>query len=132
MEISDASQEAIDAVKEMGGSLKVVYRTPLLLRNHLKPHKFRPEKELKTPMPPPKKVKKLEYLKTKGLEVEYPDAPWYTNNVEKIRKDAEEKAKRIAEGTGAELLPHLPVSRDPNPDKVRVEKSDLPWHFKII
>jgi len=44
MEINDASSEAIDAVKRTGGSLKVVYRTPLILRTHLKPHKFHPDK----------------------------------------------------------------------------------------
>jgi large subunit ribosomal protein L15 len=32
MEVSDASQAAIDAVKDLGGNLKVVYRTPLLHR----------------------------------------------------------------------------------------------------
>lgn len=84
IEVSDASQGAIDTVKEFGGSIKVVYRTPMLLKKHLKPHKFSPYKELKTPMPPPKKVKKLESLKRKGLEVDYPAAPWYTDNVEKI------------------------------------------------
>lgn len=40
MEISDASKGAIDTVKESGGSLKVKYRTPLLMRYHVKPHKF--------------------------------------------------------------------------------------------
>ena len=84
LEVTDASKEAIDAVKGLGGGLKVVYRTDLLLRNHLKPHKFHPDKQLKTPMPPPKKVKKLEAIRRKGLDVEYPRAPWYTDNVEKI------------------------------------------------
>ena len=81
LEVSDASREAIETIQNMGGTLKVNYRTPTLLRYHLKPHKFNPNKELKTPMPPPKKVKKLEYLKSKGLEVEYPPAPWYNNKV---------------------------------------------------
>ena len=96
--MTDATREAVDTIKDLGGSVKVTYRTPLLMRYHLKPHKFKAHKELKTPMPPPKKVKQLEYLKTKGIDVEYPDAPWYTNNVEKIKKDAEEKARRINEG----------------------------------
>jgi hypothetical protein len=82
-------------------------------------------------MPPPKKVKKLEYLKTKGLDVEYPDAPWYTNNVEKIKRDAEEKSKRLAEGEGSNLVPFYPATRQPTPDRVRTEKKELPWHYKI-
>ena len=43
LEISDASALALDAVQSLGGSVKVVYRTDLLLRNHLKPHKFHPD-----------------------------------------------------------------------------------------
>lgn len=54
LELTDASAEAIDTVHSLGGSIKVVYRTELLLRNHLKPHKFHPDAVLKTPMPPPK------------------------------------------------------------------------------
>ena len=58
------------------------YRTPLLLRSYLKPHKFPEYMDLKTPMPSPKRVKKLEKLRDKGIEVEYPDAPWFTYNKE--------------------------------------------------
>ena len=43
LEVNDASNTALDTVKAMGGSLKVIYRTDLLLRNHLKPHKFHPD-----------------------------------------------------------------------------------------
>ena len=64
------------------------YRTPLLVRYHTKPHKFKSYKELKIPMPPPKKVKKLEKLKEKGLEVEYPRAPWYNDNKDAILAEA--------------------------------------------
>jgi len=84
IEVTDASTQAIEAVKSMGGELKVVYRTDLILRNHLKPHKFHPDANLKTPMPPPKKVKKLEGLRRKGLSVEYPSAPWFTDNSDKL------------------------------------------------
>ena len=60
----------------------MIYRTPLILRQFLKPHKFAEYNEYKTPMPSPKRVKKLEKLKDKGIEVEYPDAPWFTYNKE--------------------------------------------------
>jgi hypothetical protein len=33
-------------------------------------------------MPPPKEVKKLEKLRLKGLNVEYPRTPWFTDNKE--------------------------------------------------
>lgn len=52
IEASDASLSAIETIRQTGGSVRVVYRTPLLMRKHLKPHKFSPHKELKTPMPP--------------------------------------------------------------------------------
>jgi hypothetical protein len=122
LEISDASALALDAVQSLGGSVKVVYRTDLLLRNHLKPHKFHADTNLKTPMPPPKKVKKMESLKRKGLEVEYPDAPWYTDNVEKIAQDYLYRKERIKSGQNSEYLEHLPAKRLPTPDKVKIEK----------
>lgn len=98
LEISDASTTAIEIIKKTGGSISVKYRTPLLVRYHIKPHKFKEYKELKTPMPPPKRVKKLEKLKDKGLDVEYPRAPWYTDNKEAILQEAADKEKRIKEG----------------------------------
>lgn len=42
----------------------------------LKPHKY-PIKDIKTPMPPPQIVLKLESMKEKGIQVEYPKAPWF-------------------------------------------------------
>ena len=39
LEVTDASDKALGAVKEFGGSVKVVYRTKMILRKHLKPHK---------------------------------------------------------------------------------------------
>lgn len=67
------------------------------MRYHVKPHKFPDYKELKVPMPPQKKVKKLENLKLKGLEVEYPRAPWYTDNVEQLLAEDKEKDRRLRE-----------------------------------
>jgi len=61
----------------------------------LKPHKFSSHKELKTPMPPQKRVIKLEKLKEKGLDVDYPRAPWYTDNKEAILAEEAERVKRM-------------------------------------
>jgi hypothetical protein len=33
-------------------------------------------------MPSPKVVKKLEKLREKGLDVQYPTAPWFSENAE--------------------------------------------------
>lgn len=82
LEVSDASSSAIEAIKSTGGEVSMVYRTPLTMREYLKPHKFPEYKTLKAPMPPPKKVKRLERLREKGMAVSYPAAPWFTDNVE--------------------------------------------------
>lgn len=46
-------------------------------------------------MPSQKTLLKLEKLREKGLNVEYPRAPWYTDNKEAILAEAEETEKRI-------------------------------------
>ena len=107
------------------------YRTELLMRHHLMPHKFKTYKTLKTPMPPPAKVRKLEQLREKGIDVEYPRAPWYTDNVEKIKADAAEKERRINENPNAKFLPVYPADRSPNPDHVRKEKGNIHIPFKF-
>lgn len=103
------------------------------MRNHLKPHKFDERKELKTPMPPNKQIKKLERLRNKGLEVIYPDAPWFTDNQEAIQQERADKKRRIKEGQNAELLPIYPVPRIPGMslEKPRVGRDDLPFKFKF-
>eukprot|EP00350_Pseudokeronopsis_sp_OXSARD2_P002348 CAMPEP_0170559418 /NCGR_PEP_ID=MMETSP0211-20121228/42542_1 /TAXON_ID=311385 /ORGANISM="Pseudokeronopsis sp., Strain OXSARD2" /LENGTH=98 /DNA_ID=CAMNT_0010872409 /DNA_START=208 /DNA_END=500 /DNA_ORIENTATION=+ len=98
------------------------------MRNHIKPHKFPDYKELKIPMPSPKNVMKLEKIRAKGIEVSYPRAPWYTDNVEKILEEAKETEKRIKESAHAHLLEKLPVDRSKSnvSEKVKVEKKIIP------
>ena len=133
LEVSDASKTVIDMIKEGGGSITVNYMTPLILRNHLKPHKFEPGKVLKVPMPSPKRVKKLEKQKAKGLDVSYPAAPWFTDNEEALKKEKMDKKDRIQNAEFAELLPSLPVKRYANMGvgKVKHEKEDLELKFKL-
>lgn len=133
LEMSDASLGAIEAIRNTGGSIKVVYRTPLLMRYHLKPHKFQTHKELKTPMPPQKRVIKLEKLREKGLEVDYPRAPWYTDNKDAILAEEAEREKRIRDAQFADILPHLPADRSPGSgkDRPRKERQDLPRVYKF-
>ena len=133
LEVSDATKGAIEAIKETGGAIKVQYRTPLLMRYLLKPHKFSDHKTLKTPMPAQKKLLKLEKLREKGLEVDYPRTPWYTDNKEAILADATERDRRISEAQFAELLPTLPADRSEGASKgkPRVEKKELPRIYKF-
>ena len=127
IEASDATKSAIEAVASTGGQISVKYRTPLIMRYYLKPHKFPEYVSLKTPMPPPKKVKKLEKLRAKGLEVEYPDAPWFTDNKEALEQERLERERRMAEAPHAELLPQLPADRSAGvgKDKIRYERKPL-------
>ena len=133
LEVSDASKIAIDAIKQAGGSLSVQYRTNLIMRSHLKPHKFDERKELKTPMPPNKQIKKLEKLKSKGLEVFYPSAPWFTDNFEQIMAERAEKKRRMREGANNEMLPVYPAPRIPymSENKPREQRDILPIKFKL-
>lgn len=109
------------------------YRTDLIMRAHLKPHKFDERHELKTPMPANKKIKKLEKLKAKGLEVTYPSAPWFTDNYEQIMDERVEKKRRIREGFNNEMLPVYPAPRIPHmsEDKPKVQRDDLPIKFRF-
>lgn len=101
----------------------MVYRTPLIMRQYLKPHKFPEWKEdLKIPMPAPKVVKKLEKLREKGIDVTYPNAPWFSQNAEQIKIDQAERERRIAEAQNAQFLPQLPADRSTKPDRVRVQR----------
>lgn len=77
----------IDAVKSLGGNIKVIYNTPLTLDIQLKPHKHVLGHLVKTPMPPPQKVLKLEAMKLKGVDVEYPKAPWFDDYMLNLQKE---------------------------------------------
>lgn len=102
------------------------------MRHHLKPHKFPSYvKELKVPMPPQKIVKKLEKLKEKGLEVEYPRAPWYNDNVDKIIDEQKQKEKRISEAQHAELLPVYPADRSKGVGSGKIKRQRTPLPKKV-
>ena len=76
LEVSDADDEAIEAVKSNGGSITVVHHTETTLRRLLRPHSYLVPKA-KIPMPDQKSVIQYERMKERGLEVRYPKAPWF-------------------------------------------------------
>lgn len=129
LEVSDASQSAIEAIKEAGGSIKVVYHTETTLKKFIKPHKFL-NPNVKIPMPPPDKVLKLEKIRDKGVEVEYPTAPWYEEYKAKILAE-EEEAKNKKKTPGEILVPEIPVDRSPN-SKPRYEKKVITRKFDYL
>ena len=111
LEVSDASVSSIEAIKKTGGDLVVNYRTPLVMRNYLRPHLFPEWQTLKVPMPSPKMVKKLEHLKSKGLDVSYPRAPWFTDRQDALEAERIEKQRKFDEAEHAALLPQYPADR---------------------
>jgi|TARA_B110000285_G_scaffold234490_1_gene311650 hypothetical protein len=126
LEVTDASAGVVEAIQGTGGSVRMVYRTPLIMRQYLKPHKFPEYVDLKTPMPSPKRVKKLEKIRAKGIEVEYPPAPWFTDNQEALEHEEAERQRRINEAQYAELLPEYPVDRSPRSEqRVRIQRKQL-------
>lgn len=60
LEVTDASANVIKKIQELGGSVRLIYRTPLKLKEHLYPEDF--PLPLKEPLPPAYRVKKLDRL----------------------------------------------------------------------
>jgi large subunit ribosomal protein L15 len=67
LEVSDASASVISAIKELGGTVKCIYRTPLLMREHLKPQAY--DLQLRDPIPPSYKLKQFDRIAARGAEV---------------------------------------------------------------
>lgn len=85
-------------------------------------------------MPSPKMVSKLEKLRDKGLNVEYPRAPWYTDNKDAILAEAAETERRIKDAQFAHLLEKIPADRSEggSKDKPRIEKKQLTKFYKYL
>lgn len=66
IEVNDATKEAIEGIKALGGKVIVKYQTPLIIKSLLKPWKF--EKELVVPYPKFKAVKRMLRIEEKGAE----------------------------------------------------------------
>lgn len=59
-------------------------------------------------MPPPQKVLKLEAMKLKGVDVEYPKAPWFDDYMLNLKKEILEAEKRAAT-PGEIMIPKIPM-----------------------
>jgi len=82
IELSEISKPAFDAITANGGKVKIKYRTPLKLREHLHPEKF--EFKLDEPLPDKKAVMHLEKYRDWGCEVEYHMPRWVKEEREKM------------------------------------------------
>lgn len=105
----------------------------MIMRYYLKRHRFPEWQQLKTPMPPPKEVMKLEALKAKGLDVSYPKAPWFNDRQEALEAEAVEKKRKFDEAEHASFLPQYPADRSKgiSEDKPRVQRKQLKRTYKF-
>lgn len=112
----------------------MVYRPRVIMRQYLKPHKYPDFLSLKTPMPSPKRLKRLEHLREKGIEVTYPAAPWHTYHKEQLEEEQANRLKRIAQAEHAGLLPELPADRSEGVglDRPRIQRKQLFKTFKYV
>lgn len=97
----------------------------MTLRRFLHPEHFKIP-EAKIPMPPPKKVLRLEKMREKGLDVKYPKAPWYEEY--KLQQEQALKEEGEREKTPGEMiLPKYPADRSPGVSlhKPKVERAQL-------
>ena len=74
LEVSDASASVVSAIKEKGGSVKCIYRTPLKVREHIYPERY--DLELKDPLPPAYALKQLNRIEARGAEVVFREPAW--------------------------------------------------------
>lgn len=133
IELSGATQVAIDAIKAAGGEVIIKYRTPLKLREHIHPERF--TLPLKEPLPAASTIYKLEKYRTKGrfrlpqgATVEYNVPDWAQKLLDEnkaITKENEDLSKTI----GIEY----PVIRYPGmgADRIRKRKVPLTREFKF-
>jgi large subunit ribosomal protein L15 len=89
-EVSDASKTAIDYVTKQGGSVKLIFLTPLKLREHIFPQKY--PVPLLDPITPYWRVRKLQRKEgQRGIPISYPKPKWL---VEDIKKELEGKKEQ--------------------------------------
>jgi large subunit ribosomal protein L15 len=73
---------AINYIQKAGGSVELVFRTPLKLREHLRPEKY--PLPLRDPITPFWRVKKLERLsRDRGIPVSFPKPKWLLEDQKK-------------------------------------------------
>jgi len=115
-EVSDATEDAIEAIKKNGGSVTCIYRTKLKMKEHLKPHLF--GFPLEEPLPTLKSVRKLDKIQQRGAEVVYNVPDWKKKEVEELAKAEKE--------VGEEFQIPVKVYEGMGKDKIRERKPILP------
>jgi len=115
LEVSDASESAINAIKKNGGSVTCIYRTKLKVKEHLKPHLF--AFPLDEPLPPAKEVAKLESIRERGAQVIY--------NVPEWQKRVQSQAATAKKEVGEEFEYPVRIYEGMGKDRLRPRKQQL-------
>lgn len=120
IEVSDASARVIEAIKAAGGAVTCIYRTPLLMREHLKPENF--PLVLRSPLPPSRAVSALKRIEEKGAKVEYVKPRWVEKEEQEAKAQAELlKAEQEAKAQVA-ATPEKAVEAEDRKDKKEKKK----------
>jgi len=120
LEVSDASQTVVDAIKKAGGSVTCIYRTKLKVKEHIKPEFF-PVK-LGEPLPSSNMVDRLEKIKERGANVIY--------NVPKWAENLKQEAKEAEKSLGGFDIP-FPRHEGVGKDKIRKRRPQLVKKLEI-
>lgn len=118
MEVSDASKPAIEAIKNAGGSITCVYRTPLKMREHMYPEKF--PLKLTDPLPTPSQIAQLERIEEKGAKVVFNQPEWF-----KKERAEEAAAKTAGKKKEEEFVYPVPIYPGVGADRIRKRRVRL-------
>ena len=89
-EVTDASKTAIHYITRQGGNVKLIYLTPLKLKEHIYPEKY--PIPLLDPITPFWKVKKLQRKeKDREIPITYPKPKWLLQDELKERESKDKK-----------------------------------------
>ncbi|KAK2195749.1 bifunctional Ribosomal protein L15 [Babesia duncani] len=93
IEVAGSDQSSIDAIKNVGGTVTIVYYDRVNLRAHLKPYKF--EVLPKTARPSLDMVHYLEKMRARGCNVVYIKPMWLIKEEKKIVQEMQEVESEI-------------------------------------
>ncbi|KAL8455861.1 hypothetical protein Emag_000306 [Eimeria magna] len=98
VDVASADQSSIDAIRRVGGEVRVVYRHPLNLRAHVKPYKF--EVLPKTARPGLEAVHFLEKMRARGCVVSYVKPKWLEAEERRLQAELQELQAEAAAASG--------------------------------
>lgn len=118
LEVSDASANVIKLIEQKGGSIKLIFRTQLKLKQHIHPEKY--PLPLADPLPPAWRVRKLDRLsKKRQHEVVYRKPKW------KIEQEKQEEQGKL----NAQKQFVYPVPKVSDPTRIHKRKARLFKHI---